>query len=83
MYSHISFCAPYEVCGVVKVSSVTTSGKGWAGSGPYTATELLNSKRGLLPATRKASSKARVLSKFERMPKSKSASHSPETAEAK
>jgi broad specificity phosphatase PhoE len=48
-----------------------------------TATELLNNMRGLLPAARSASSKARVLSKFDRMPKSKSASHSPETAEAK
>jgi hypothetical protein len=37
----------------------------------------------LFPAARSASNKARVLSRLERMPKSKSASHSPETAEAK
>jgi multidrug efflux pump subunit AcrB len=47
------------------------------------ATELLNNTRGWLPAARSASNKARVLSKFDRMPKSKSASHSPDTAEAK
>ena len=48
-----------------------------------TATELANTMRGTLPALRKPSSSKRVLSRFERMPKSKSCSHSPETAEAK
>ncbi len=48
--SHISLCVPYEVCGVGSVSSATTSGRGRPGSGPNTATELENTKRGALPA---------------------------------
>ena len=63
--------------------SATRSGMGLLGSGPKTATELANTMRGTLPALRRPSSKQRVLSKLERRPKSKSSSHSPDTAEAK
>ena len=52
-----------------------------------TAIELENTKRvGAAPFSaraRKPSSRARVLSRLERMPRSKSASHSPDTAEAR
>ena len=82
--SHISFCVPYEVCGAGRVSSATTSGNGTAGSGPNTATELENTEaRRIAGACAAASSSARVLSRFERMPRSKSASHSPDTADAR
>ena len=81
------FCTPYDVWGVGKVTSVTMAGMGTASSGPNTATELENTTRvGAAPfcvRERNASSKARVLSRLERKPKSKSASHSPDTADAK
>ena len=79
----MSLCVPYDVCGEGKVLSVTMSGMGLLGSGPNTATELANTMRGTLPALRKLSSNKRVLSKLDRMPKSKSCSHSPDTADAK
>ena len=69
-----------EVCGVGSVSSATCPASGTAGSGPNTATELENTSRvggAAGPAWRSASSSARVLSRLERMPRSKSASHSP------
>ncbi len=77
---------PYDVCGAGSVSSATTEGIATPASGPNTATELENTKRGAaapLTLRRKASSSARVLSRLERKPRSKSASHSPETAEAR
>jgi hypothetical protein len=67
--------------------SATIEGSGTAGSGPKTATELENTTRDTLPpaftCARSASSSARVLSMFERRPRSKSASHSPDTADAR
>ena len=56
-------------------------GQGRDGSGPNTATELENTSRAgcrrRTVAARRASSRARVVSRLERRPRSKSASHSP------
>src|SRR5215472_16708956 len=66
-----------------RVSSRTIGGMGKPGSLPKTAAELANTKRGRLPAALRASSRVREVSRFDRRPRSKSASHSAETAAAR
>jgi hypothetical protein len=68
---------------VGRVSSRITGGSGNPGSLPKTAAELAKTKRGRLPEALRASSNARQVSRFDRRPRSKSSSHSAETAAAK
>ena len=70
---------PVRVCGFKAVLSEISSGK----SPPNTATELVKTTRGRLPAARQASSSRRVASTLMRIPRSKSASAIPLTMAAR
>ena len=60
-----------------------TAGSGWSPEVPNTARELENTTTGFVPSERHDASSASVARRFARMPRSKSASHSPLTAAAR